>query len=152
MKKTVLWVLTLLSLVGCHTYKDPFLGESFTGARMNLNGDKLLLYSGFRPSYQNNQEAYFNFEGTFINSVRGENEPYVLYLGIEPTGPIEVGKTYDVQLGDAVISLDHGETRINLRGTITFNKFTSQVVEAEFELNADGYSIKHGLVRIVKEN
>lgn len=61
MKKILLIVLAALSLTGCRYQLDPYESVLNDGARMNINGNKYLMYNDYSVNYSGN---LFTLRGT----------------------------------------------------------------------------------------
>lgn len=146
MKKLLLIILAALSLTGCRYQLDPYESVTNDGARMNINGVKYLMYNDY-SAYCNGTS--FTLKGT-IESSLPDMEPYHFNLAVEDSEPLTTGKVYI--LHSQSVKFEGGNARTFYpAGWIEFLEIGNRV-SARFEVYADGFDVKHGFLRVGKDN
>lgn len=143
MKKILLIVLAALSLTGCRYQLDPYESVGNDGARMNINGDKYLMYNDYSVSYSGNM---FSLNGT-VASALPEKEPYIFTLALEDSEPLTTGKVYPLQQ-ESVKFVFRDTRTVYPTGWIEFTAIGGGI-SARFEVFEEGFEVRHGFLRVI---
>jgi len=151
MRKLFLIMLAALSLTGCRYQLDPYANGNNDGARMNINGDKYLLYSDYSASYYNSGSYRLNLSGILDCGLPGRDS-FRFTLSVEDSEPFTVGKEYNL-LNESV-RFEYNNRVFFPTGWLRFTKIDEATGEfsAQFELSSDAFQIKHGFMRVNTHN